>query len=43
MCRTIDRAEAIRGRESVILVSPALGKGSSYRSMGKVLPVPNRY
>jgi hypothetical chaperone protein len=25
------------------LVSPALGKGSSYRSFGKTLPVPNRY
>lgn len=25
------------------LVSPALGKGSSYSSFGKVLPVPNRY
>lgn len=25
------------------LVSPALGKGSSYRSFGKVLPTPNRY
>ena len=25
------------------LVSPALGKGSSYLSYGKVLPVPNRY
>ena len=25
------------------LVSPALGKGSSYTSFGKVLPVPNRY
>lgn len=25
------------------LVSPALGKGSSYVSYGKVLPVPNRY
>ena len=25
------------------LVSPALGKGSAYRSFGKVLPVPNRY
>ena len=25
------------------LVSPALGKGSSYASFGKVLPVPNRY
>ena len=25
------------------LVSPALGKGSSYRSFGKVLPIPNRY
>jgi hypothetical chaperone protein len=25
------------------LVSPALGKGSSYESFGKVLPVPNRY
>ena len=25
------------------LVSPALGKGSSYRSFGKVLPLPNRY
>jgi hypothetical chaperone protein len=25
------------------LVSPALGKGSSYGSFGKVLPVPNRY
>jgi hypothetical chaperone protein len=25
------------------LVSPALGKGSSYRSLGKILPVPNRY
>jgi hypothetical chaperone protein len=25
------------------LVSPALGKGSSYQSFGKVLPVPNRY
>lgn len=25
------------------LVSPALGKGSSYTSYGKVLPVPNRY
>jgi hypothetical chaperone protein len=25
------------------LVSPELGKGSSYRSYGKVLPVPNRY
>jgi hypothetical chaperone protein len=25
------------------LVSPALGKGSSYKSFGKVLPVPNRY
>ena len=25
------------------LVSPALGKGSSYVSMGKVLPVPNRW
>ena len=25
------------------LVSPALGKGSSYASYGKVLPVPNRY
>jgi hypothetical chaperone protein len=25
------------------LVSPALGKGSSYRSMGKMLPVPQRY
>jgi hypothetical chaperone protein len=25
------------------LVSPALGKGSSYVSFGKVLPIPNRY
>lgn len=25
------------------LVSPALGKGSSYQSFGKVLPIPNRY
>jgi len=25
------------------LVSPALGKGSSYRSFGKTLPIPNRY
>ena len=25
------------------LVSPELGKGSSYRSFGKLLPVPNRY
>jgi hypothetical chaperone protein len=25
------------------LVSPQLGKGSSYTSLGKVLPVPNRY
>jgi hypothetical chaperone protein len=25
------------------LVSPALGKGSSYVSQGKVLPIPNRY
>ncbi len=25
------------------VVSPELGKGSSYRSLGKVLPVPNRY
>lgn len=25
------------------LVSPALGKGSSYGSFGKVLPIPNRY
>lgn len=25
------------------LVSPQLGKGSSYKSLGKVLPVPNRY
>jgi hypothetical chaperone protein len=25
------------------LVSPALGKGSSYASYGKVLPIPNRY
>lgn len=25
------------------LVSPALGKGTSYRSFGKILPVPNRY
>ncbi|THD74388.1 MAG: Hsp70 family protein [Phenylobacterium sp.] len=25
------------------LVSPALGKGSSYESYGKVLPIPNRY
>ena len=25
------------------LVSPALGKGSSYESFGKVLPIPNRY
>ncbi|MDO8410366.1 MAG: Hsp70 family protein [Phenylobacterium sp.] len=25
------------------LVSPALGKGSSYRTFGKVLPIPNRY
>lgn len=25
------------------LVSPELGKGSSYTSLGKVLPVPNRY
>jgi hypothetical chaperone protein len=25
------------------LVSPALGKGTSYTSFGKVLPVPNRY
>jgi len=25
------------------LVSPALGKGSSYESFGKTLPVPNRY
>jgi hypothetical chaperone protein len=25
------------------LVSPALGKGSSYESFGKILPVPNRY
>jgi hypothetical chaperone protein len=25
------------------LVSPALGKGSSYRSLGKLLPIPNRY
>jgi hypothetical chaperone protein len=25
------------------LVSPALGKGSSYTSFGKVLPIPNRY
>ena len=25
------------------LVSPALGKGSSYQSHGKVLPIPNRY
>ena len=25
------------------LVSPALGKGSSYESFGKILPIPNRY
>jgi hypothetical chaperone protein len=25
------------------LVSPALGKGSSYKSFGKTLPIPNRY
>ncbi|MEH6675959.1 Hsp70 family protein [Phenylobacterium sp.] len=25
------------------LVSPALGKGSSYKTFGKVLPIPNRY
>jgi hypothetical chaperone protein len=25
------------------LVSPQLGKGSSYRSFGKILPIPNRY
>src|SRR5213079_2376031 len=25
------------------LVSPALGKGSSYSSFGKTLPIPNRY
>jgi hypothetical chaperone protein len=25
------------------LVSPALGKGSSYASFGKILPIPNRY
>ena len=25
------------------LVSPALGKGSSYQSFGKTLPIPNRY
>jgi hypothetical chaperone protein len=25
------------------LVSPALGKGSTYRTFGKVLPIPNRY
>jgi hypothetical chaperone protein len=25
------------------LVSPALGKGSTYESYGKVLPIPNRY
>ena len=25
------------------LVSPALGKGSSYKTFGKILPVPNRY
>ncbi|CAN7146748.1 Hsp70 family protein [Phenylobacterium sp. LjRoot219] len=25
------------------LVSPSLGKGSSYESFGKVLPIPNRY
>jgi hypothetical chaperone protein len=25
------------------LVSPALGKGTGYRSFGKILPVPNRY
>lgn len=25
------------------LVSPALGKGSSYKSLGKILPVPNKY
>jgi len=25
------------------LVSPELGKGSSYRSFGKVLPIPNKY
>jgi len=25
------------------LVSPALGKGSAYRSFGKLLPIPNRY
>ncbi len=25
------------------LVSPALGKGSSYENFGKVLPIPNRY
>jgi hypothetical chaperone protein len=25
------------------LVSPALGKGSSYKSFGKILPIPNRY
>ncbi|MDP3383515.1 MAG: Hsp70 family protein, partial [Phenylobacterium sp.] len=25
------------------LVSPALGKGSSYRTFGKTLPIPNRY
>jgi len=25
------------------LVSPALGKGSSYMSFGKILPIPNRY
>jgi len=25
------------------LVSPALGKGSSYQTFGKVLPIPNRY
>lgn len=25
------------------LVSPALGKGSSYESFGKLLPIPNRY
>jgi len=25
------------------LVSPQLGKGSSYKSLGKILPIPNRY
>ncbi len=25
------------------LVSPALGKGTSYKTMGKILPIPNRY